>query len=83
MAKYDNLLNEIKSFERYALFGNLNSFLRAVSQDLPSDYESCGECNFDHTYEPAESHKWHKEHSELQDAEKDLKNLMHDLKSTE
>ncbi len=28
---------------------------------LPSDYESCGECGFDHEYEPTEANRWHAE----------------------
>jgi hypothetical protein len=27
---------------------------------LPSDYEACGDCGFDHDYEPSESTTWHK-----------------------
>ena len=23
------------------------------------DFESCGECGYDHSYEPEEAHKWH------------------------
>ncbi len=26
---------------------------------LPSDYEACGQCGFDHAYEPSEAYKWH------------------------
>jgi hypothetical protein len=26
---------------------------------LPRDYETCGECGFDHGYEPAEASDWH------------------------
>jgi uncharacterized membrane protein YgaE (UPF0421/DUF939 family) len=81
--KHDELFNEIKAFERHALYGNKTKFLRAISQELPSDYEPCGECNFDHSYEYEEAHKWHKEHSELESAEKDLKELMHDLNPKE
>jgi len=27
--------------------------------ELPSDYEACGECGFDHAYEPAEAMQAH------------------------
>lgn len=27
---------------------------------LPTDYEACGECGFDHEYETAEAIAWHK-----------------------
>lgn len=27
--------------------------------ELPSDYEQCGSCGFDHAYEPVESRKAH------------------------
>jgi len=30
-----------------------------VGKPLPSDYEACGDCGFDHSYEPAEAHEWH------------------------
>lgn len=30
--------------------------------ELPSDYEACGECGFDHDYEYEQAHKWHTEH---------------------
>lgn len=30
-----------------------------MNQSLPSDYEACGQCGFDHAYEPNEAHKWH------------------------
>ena len=26
---------------------------------LPVDYESCGDCGFDHEYEPTDAHAWH------------------------
>ncbi len=29
--------------------------------ELPSDYEPCGECGWDHEYEPAMAVAWHKE----------------------
>jgi hypothetical protein len=25
----------------------------------PSDYEACGNCGWDHNYEPEEAHAWH------------------------
>ena len=28
-------------------------------QDLPVDYEVCGECHYDHSYEPEEAHRAH------------------------
>lgn len=31
-------------------------------EQLPSDYETCGDCGYDHAYEPREAYKWHKEH---------------------
>ncbi len=32
----------------------------ATSKDnLPSDYEECGDCHFDHTYEPVEALRAH------------------------
>jgi hypothetical protein len=30
-----------------------------ASQELPSDYESCGTCGFDHAYEPNEAQTVH------------------------
>ena len=30
--------------------------------EAPEDYETCGECGFDHSYEPEESMNWHKKH---------------------
>lgn len=30
-------------------------------EELPADYEQCGECGFDHEYEPEEAAKIHKE----------------------
>jgi len=32
------------------------------NENLPSDYEPCGYCGFDHGYEYEEAYKWHKEH---------------------
>lgn len=29
---------------------------------LPLDYELCGDCGFDHEYEPQRAIKWHKAH---------------------
>lgn len=26
---------------------------------LPDDYEECGDCGFDHSYEYPHAHKWH------------------------
>jgi len=31
--------------------------------ELPSDYEACSECGFDHEYEYEEAAKWHKENN--------------------
>lgn len=28
---------------------------------LPRDFETCGDCGFDHAYEPEESARWHEE----------------------
>ena len=33
-----------------------------VSMYVPEDYEACGECGFDHSYEWQEAHNWHKTH---------------------
>ena len=30
-------------------------------ENLPIDYEPCGECGFDHSYEPAQAAQWHSE----------------------
>lgn len=30
-------------------------------RDLPSDYEPCGQCGFDHSYEYPQAHDWHTE----------------------
>jgi len=30
-----------------------------------ADYEPCGDCGFDHSYEQAEAVAWHREHSDL------------------
>lgn len=35
-------------------------------ENMPSDYEQCGECGFDHSYEYPEASKWHKEHDKEQ-----------------
>lgn len=29
---------------------------------LPDDYESCGDCGFDHSYESEHAAQWHTEH---------------------
>lgn len=29
---------------------------------LPEDYETCGDCGFDHDYEPAQAAVWHTAH---------------------
>lgn len=40
---------------------------RKELENLPSDYEVCSECGFDHSYEPVEAHKAHnREASELE-----------------
>lgn len=31
----------------------------STSMDLPEDYEPCGTCNFDHSYEYAEAREVH------------------------
>lgn len=28
---------------------------------MPEDYETCGECGFDHDYEYVEAYRWHEE----------------------
>lgn len=35
---------------------------------VPSDYEACGECGYDHEYEYTEAHRWHSDpaHGELE-----------------
>lgn len=33
-----------------------------MDKDLPSDYEECGECGYDHSYEQEEAAEWHKKH---------------------
>lgn len=33
-------------------------------EDLPSDYEQCATCGFDHEYEYAEAQKWHEQNPE-------------------
>ena len=33
--------------------------------DLPADYEPCGECGFDHSYEQEEAVKSHAAHEEM------------------
>lgn len=30
-------------------------------EDLPADYEECGECGFDHSYEPQEAFEAHRD----------------------
>lgn len=41
-------------------FEALMSVRALVSEDtLPSDYETCGECGFDHEYEYEAAHKYH------------------------
>lgn len=30
---------------------------------LPSDYETCGDCGFDHEYETSEANTWHRDNS--------------------
>lgn len=32
-----------------------------VPHALPSDYEECADCGFDHEYEPSEAQRWHAE----------------------
>lgn len=29
------------------------------TDELPTDYEACGECGYDHAYEYAEAHAFH------------------------
>lgn len=29
--------------------------------EVPNDYELCGDCGYDHEYEPKESQAWHRE----------------------
>lgn len=31
--------------------------------NLPSDYEQCGECGFDHEYEYSYAYNWHVQHT--------------------
>lgn len=33
-------------------------------EKLPTDYEPCGECGYDHSYEPQEAYDWHKKSDE-------------------
>lgn len=35
-------------------------------QDLPTDYEACGSCGYDHDYEYEEASKWHTENDKEQ-----------------
>lgn len=32
---------------------------RIVREFLPADYEQCGDCGFDHSYEYESAHAWH------------------------
>ena len=36
--------------------------LEPAKEDMPDDYETCGDCGFDHEYSPSESNHWHKTH---------------------
>jgi hypothetical protein len=29
--------------------------------DLPEDYDACGECEYDHRYQPNEAERWHQD----------------------
>lgn len=33
-----------------------------MCNDMPKDYEACGECGYDHEYECEEAHAWHLAH---------------------
>ena len=40
----------------------------AFERSLPSDYEECSDCRFDHEYNPVEAAKWHLAHPVETDA---------------
>lgn len=37
---------------------------------LPADYETCGQCGFDHSYEYREAHEWHMKNGDSKDTQK-------------
>ena len=52
-------------YKRYveALEDALNEKL-SKKPSLPADYEACGQCGFDHSYEQQEAHNWHTKNTE-------------------
>jgi len=43
-----------------------------LGESLPEDYSTCGDCGYDHSYEPIESSKWHLAHPTKSDSEAEL-----------
>lgn len=40
-----------------------------LGESLPEDYSTCGDCGYDHSYEPIEAGKWHLANPSKEDAE--------------
>lgn len=47
--------------------------------ELPTDYEVCGECGYDHGYDYEEAYKWHK----AEETRMALENLIEVIKDAE
>ena len=39
--------------------------------NMPSDYEPCGDCGFDHSYEYEQAYAWHNDRQFLQEEDQD------------